>query len=250
MSKAKTAQAGPTEKSNNRGCIWITGARRGIGAAVARAMAETGAALALSARKQSDLKELGDELSPLTDVRTYSCDVTAAESVTACYTAISSDFGAVDTLVNNAGVGIFKPMLELSVDEFDASIAANLRGVFLCTRSVLPAMIQRKKGRVVTINSIAASTSFANCTAYAASKAGVLAFNRSLREEVREHGVRIMDILPGATATAIWPDDMLSEHEPKMMQAQDVALIVRDMLQAPDRATIEELTVRPWRGDL
>lgn len=237
-------------KTDYRDVVWITGARRGIGAAVARELAAAGKRLALSARKAEDVKELGTELREHTDVGVFSCDVADRASVTDCAEAIADEFGRIDVLINNAGLGVFKPMLELTPDEFDAMIDVNLRGVHHCTRAVLPAMIERGRGDILTINSIAVQASFANCTAYGASKAGALAFNRSLRAEVREQGVRIMDIFPGATATAIWSDEMLQEFGERMMEPSDVAQAVREMLDTSRRAVVEELVLRPRRGDL
>jgi short-subunit dehydrogenase len=111
-------------------------------------------------------------------------------------------------------------------------------------------MMERKSGTIVNINSVAAVNSFKNCSAYGASKAGALALSRSMREDVREFGVKIIDMLVGATETEIWGDEMRAEAGHRMMQPEDIAQTIVNALKMSDRAMIEEILLKPQLGNL
>jgi 3-oxoacyl-[acyl-carrier protein] reductase len=172
------------------------------------------------------------------------------ESVSRAFDLILKEFGRIDVLVNNAGVTYFKPFEQTSVKEFDHVIATNLRGTFLCAKSVLPAMVMRGHGCIINIISVTATTTFESSSAYAAAKAGLLGMSRSLRAEVRKKGVRVIDVLPGAVETAMWPDEARKKYHEKMMQPQDVADVVVSLLHQPQRVITEEILIRPLEGDL
>ncbi len=229
--------------------VWITGASRGIGRALAEALAAQGAHLVLSARSADELHSLAKSLAERSRVRALPCDLGRADDVAAA-AAIAAEQGDIDILINNAGMGVFKPLTELSIDEFDAMMNINMRAAFLCTRAVLPAMLSNRAGTIVNINSVAAQTAFQGCTAYGASKAALLAFSRSLRAEVREQGIKVLDMIPGATATSIWSEEALAQHGEVMMQAADLAGLAVDLLSGNPRMMIEEIVIRPQNGDL
>ena len=231
--------------------VWITGASRGIGAAIASAFAAEGAHVILTGRdvpalqkKTREIQDLGGEASWLR------CDVQLERSVTITSKTISKKFGKVDVLINNAGVTYFKPFEKTTVRDFDHVLATNLRGVFLTAKSVLRAMIKRKNGVIVNILSVSAITTFRNSSAYSASKAGALALSRGLRAEVRRSGVRIIDILPGAVETNMWDRKERKKYHAKMMQPEDVAEIVVAAVRSPKRLLTEEIVLRPIAGDL
>ena len=231
--------------------IWITGAGRGIGAAIARALAADHN-LSISARDTARLAEVITHAPTGSRIVAHTCDVRDAASVREAHETFVQAHGPVDVLINNAGIGIFRPLVDLSIEEFDDQINVNLRGVFLCVKAVLPSMIERQRGQIVTINSIAALTAYTNSTAYGASKAGALAMSRSLRNEVRDHGIKVHDLLVGATSTDIWPDSARDEFGHRMMRPDDVAAVVQDLVSDffHPRTHIEELVLRPQRGDL
>ena len=238
------------EPSNNSpNVVWITGASRGIGRAVAERLAGDGYRIALSARSAEALREIAGQFSEETALY-VECDVRREESVHFAYRTIVERFGRVDVLVNNAGMGVFAPLVDLSVQEFDDMIATNLRGTFLCTKAVLPAMLKRKAGSVLNINSVSAVTAFTASSGYGASKAGALAMSRSLRAEVRDHNIRVIDIILGATETEIWDEEERDQYRGRMIQPEDVANIVPALLDANRRMMVEEIVVRPQRGDL
>jgi NADP-dependent 3-hydroxy acid dehydrogenase YdfG len=231
--------------------VWVTGASRGIGAAIARAFAADGAHVVLTGRDVRALQRNARQIRKLGGAAsTVRCDVEQEKSVSLAYKTISKKFRKVDVLVNNAGVTFFKTFEKTTVKDFDHVMATNLRGVFLCTKSVLPAMVSRGNGFIINILSVSATTTFKNSSAYAATKAGVLALSRSLRAEVRKRGVRVIDILPGAVETEMWNRDERKKYHNKMMQPEDVAEVVVSVIRQPKRVLTEEIVIRPVEGDL
>ncbi|HYF02153.1 MAG TPA: SDR family oxidoreductase [Patescibacteria group bacterium] len=229
--------------------IWITGASRGIGAALAREFDNLGATVILSSRSEKSLLKHQSEFL-FKNSHFIQCDVQNEVEVVKARDEIYSRFKNVDILINNAGTATFKPIWEITTEEFDAMIAVNLRGTFLCSKAVIPKMIEQKNGVIVNINSVAAVNSFKNCSAYGASKAGALALSRSMREDVREFGVKIIDMLVGATETDIWGDDMRAQAGHRMMQPEDIAQAIVNALRLSDRAMIEEILLKPQLGNL
>lgn len=236
---------------NGQTLIWITGGGRGIGKATAKAFASTGAHVIVSGRNEAALAETASEIRTSGGrADAVRLDVTSDESVRTAHAAIESKFGRVGVLVNNAGVTSFKKFEHTALDEFDAIISTNLRGYFLCTQAVLPSMIAAEKGSIINIHSVAAVETFSNSSVYAASKAGTLAMMRGLRAEVRKRGVRIIDVIPGAVETAMWSESNRTKHGAQMMQPRDVADVIVSLYHQPERATTDEIILRPIGGDL
>jgi len=231
--------------------IWVTGASRGIGLAIANAFALIGCKVVLSGRNKSQLEinagriiDQGGTALPIV------CDVTSESSVRGAYANISKKYGDVDVLVNNAGITVFETFEKTSIKEFDSIIATNLRGYFLCTKMVIASMLKRKKGHIFNIHSVAAKDIFYNSSAYSAAKAGALAMSRCLRHEVRKKGVRVIDVLPGATDTDMWSKKVRKKYHQKMLQPEDVADAVVSIYCQPQRLTTDEIILRPVEGDL
>jgi len=231
--------------------VWVTGASRGIGAAIARAFAAIGAHVVLSGRSVTGLDRNTRQISRLGQKASFlKCDISSETSVARAYASIVKEYHTVDVLVNNAAITCFKSFEKTSVRDFDALLATNLRGTFLCTKSVLPAMLKQRQGVIMNIVSVAATTTFENSSAYAATKAGVLAMSRGLRAEVRRKGVRVMDILPGAVETEMWDKASRKKFHSRMMQPDDVADVVVSAFRQPERVLAEEIVIRPLEGDL
>lgn len=230
--------------------IWITGAGSGIGASIARGLAGANR-VTLLGRNREALESVA-ALLPSKSWAITVADVTDADAVSAAHKEAVSTHGPVDVLVNNAGVGFFKPLIDMTVEEFDEQIGVNLRGAFLCTKSVLTSMLERKSGMIINVNSIASITAFEGGSAYGASKAGALTMMRTLRNEVRSSGVKVTDILLGATQTSMWTEEALTEHRKRMMQSDDVADCIRTLVEGfyNPRTHIEEIILRPQHGDL
>jgi 3-oxoacyl-[acyl-carrier protein] reductase len=231
---------------------WIVGGSRGIGYACAEALGKEGYQCAISSRNSKELEEAADKLrSSVLSVLSVPCDISQEESVTQAYKTITSHFGeAPHILINSAGISPWSTFSETTTEEFDSVIAINTRGVFLTSREVLPAMYERKEGAIVQILSVASIKGYKNGAAYVASKFAALGFTNALREEARQHGVRVIAVLPGATETELWGEEEREQFHEKMMQPEDIAQAVMAALKAPQRALVEEILLRPIGGDL
>lgn len=230
--------------------VWITGGGSGLGAELARALGAR-AFVSVSGRRKDALLSVVDELG-VESAFAAVCDVTDDGSVAAAHASIVDRFGPVDVLVSNAGTASFAVCLETSIEEYQRHIDVNLIGSIRCIKRVLPSMLHRAGGMIMSVNSVAATTVFSNCTAYAASKAGLLAYTRGLRAEIRQQNVKVVDVILGATATDIWSEQMLEQHRSRMAEPFEVAQVLCDVVSRYDnpKMMIEELTIRPQLGDL
>ncbi len=228
--------------------LWITGASRGIGYALAKECVAQGARVVLSARSRDRLRTIAAELAP--KALAVPCDVTDPAQVEAAYQHIRSAGWQLTGLINNAGIATFAPFAELSMDAMRAMVHTNLLGAMYCTAVILPELLERRCGSIVNILSVAAVTPFQNAAVYGATKAGLQMFADVLRAEVRAAGIRVINILPGATATEIWDSQMLEQYQHRMMDPASVARAVCALLALPPDAHPETLVLRPQMGDL
>jgi 3-oxoacyl-[acyl-carrier protein] reductase len=174
------------------------------------------------------------------------CDVSDEASIDQFISNVENAFGQIEVLVNNAGFGIFKPVHELSEQEFDSVIATNLRGVFLMTKRVLPKMRSRKSGSIVTISSLAGKNGFAGGAAYCAAKFGVRGLMQSVFLEAREDNIRVITIFPGSVETDFFTTAHAGSIRSKSaLQAEDVAEAVVAAVALSAHADISELDIRP-----
>jgi NAD(P)-dependent dehydrogenase (short-subunit alcohol dehydrogenase family) len=235
-----------------REIAWITGGASGIGLACAIELAKSGRRVAITGRDAAKLEKalsLVEEYDP--DAIAMRCDVTKEDDVTSTVKEIENIFGAApDILINNAGISPYQDIEEMSIETFDAVIDTNLIGNFLCAKAVIPAMITKGKGTIVQMLSIASKKAFAGGTAYGASKFAALGMTNALREDVRDKGIKVIAVMPGATETPTWDDDELGEFRHKMMQPEDIAKVIIDAISHHERALVEELIIRPIGGDL
>jgi NAD(P)-dependent dehydrogenase (short-subunit alcohol dehydrogenase family) len=228
----------------------ITGANRGIGLSIARALAREGCNLIITGRDQRALAKVSLELEKLSvNVLAQSCDVRSPDSVDYLFTLVRGLHKPLDILINNAGIGHpNRAVSELPYPTWVEVIDTNLNGLFLVTQAALVVM---KRGSAIVNNlSVAAERVFPGSAAYNASKHGALGFTDTLREELRPKGIRVIALLPGATDTAIWNALWPQAPKRKMMSAETVARIVVDALRVPDNATVEKIVVRPSAGTL
>ena len=231
--------------------VWITGATKGIGLAVANAFAAIGCKVVLSGRNKNQLEiNCGKIIDQGGFALPVVCDVTSETSVRSTFAVINKKAGEVDVLVNNAGITVFESFEKTSIKEFDTIVATNFRGYFLCTKAVLPTMIKHKKGHIFNIHSVSATTIFNNSAVYSASKAGALALSKCLRSEVRKKGIRVVDVLPGAVETDMWDKSSRKKFHSKMMQPEDIADAIVSLYCQPQRITTDEIVLRPVEGDL
>ena len=217
----------------------ITGASRGIGAAVARMLHERGANLGLASRS-------GDDLG-LERVIAQPCDVRDMSSLVALCDATAERFGGIDIVVANAGVGAYGPFLTLSLEHLDEMIDVNLRGTLYAIRAALPHMLGRE-GDVVTLASEAGRRGLPLEAVYCASKFGQVGFTRALDHELREQGIRCTNVCPGGVATDFALDEgrgRTRDALPGMMTAEDVAEVVLFVLERPRHLRMLETALRP-----
>ncbi len=180
----------------------VTGGGRGIGAATARALAEAGARVVVSARSVDEIERVAEELRQAGhEAWAVPCDVTQPDQVSALGVAAAEKLGHVDILVNNAGIAHSAPLKAIRLEDWNRLLAVNVTGTFLCTQAFMPAMLERDWGRVVNVASIAGKIGAAYIAAYAASKHAVLGFTRSVAAEVATSGVTVNAVCPGYVDT-------------------------------------------------
>ena len=228
----------------------ITGANRGIGLAIARALACEGCNLIITGRDERALAKARAELEKLKiEVLAQSCDVRSPDSVDYLFTLVRGLHKPLDILINNAGVGQPpRTVGELPYPTWMEVIDTNLNGLFLVTQAALAVM---KRGSTIVNNlSIAAERVFPGSAAYNASKHGALGFTNTLREELRPSGIRVIALMPGATDTAIWDVVWPKAPRNKMMSAATVARTVVNAICLPEDTTIEKIVVMPSSGTL
>lgn len=223
----------------------VTGAGRGIGKAIATALAAEGANVVLSARTLAELESVAATIR-LAGGNAFVCrtDMTKDDNVQALVGASVQEYGRIDIVVNNAGMGVFKRCVEMELEEFDVMWRLNMRAAFVLTKVSLPHMIARKHGAIVNIASLAGKNSFVNGTGYAATKWALRGWASSLMLEVREHNIRVITIFPGSVNTSFSSFNKRGEW---ITQPEDVAAAVVFAVTAPVRSMFSEIDVRPTR---
>jgi 3-oxoacyl-[acyl-carrier protein] reductase len=223
----------------------VTGAGRGIGTAIARALAKLGATAILCGRTRSALESAAGEITQAGGMaKVVPCDVTSLQSVVAAAGHVEASFGRVDVLVNNAGVGGFGgPLHQLPPDSWDQILNTNLRGVYYAVRAFAPLMIRARSGHIINISSLAGKNALPNGAAYAASKWGLNGLSYSLAEELRSYNIRVAVICPGSTNTDLSPH--AGKDPSKMLQPEDVAHTVAMLVTQSPQSFVSEVLMRP-----
>ena len=223
----------------------VTGAGRGIGAAIARRLANLGASVVLCGRSMGPLQETASQIAADgCKAKVMQCDVSSLESVQALARFVEQDFGRTDILVNNAGVGSFAaPLHELTPEDWEKVLNTNLRGVYYCIRSFAPVMIRAKTGHIVNISSLAGKNALPNGAAYAASKWGLNGLTYSVAEELRPHNIRVSVVCPGSVDTELSPH--AGKDPNKMLQPDDVAHVVEMLVTQSSQSFASEVLLRP-----
>jgi 3-oxoacyl-[acyl-carrier protein] reductase len=227
----------------------VTGGSKGIGRAVAEALAAAGASVLVTSRHADEVEAAAREMSAATGGRVegMACDVRDAAAVRAMVEACVQRFGGVHVLVNNAGVsGGFAPVDEITEERWDQVIETNLSGVFYACHAAVPVMRAAGEGWIINVASLAGKNPFAGGTAYNASKFGLVGFTEALMLDVREHGIRVSCIMPGSVNTHFFPGGPAPEHA-WMLQPQDIARTVMDLLRFPANALPSRVEIRPAR---
>jgi len=223
----------------------ITGAGRGIGAAIAQELANLGATAVLCGRTRSALESTAQAIAHAGGkAEVVACDVTSLPSVDAAAKHVEASCGHVDILVNNAGIGGFGgPLHQLPPDFWDQILNTNLRGVYYAVRAFAPLMIRARSGHIINISSLAGKNALPNGAAYAASKWGLNGLSYSLAEELRGHNIRVAVICPGSTNTDLGPH--AGKDHSKMLEPEDVAHAVAMLVTQNPQSFVSEILMRP-----
>jgi NAD(P)-dependent dehydrogenase (short-subunit alcohol dehydrogenase family) len=219
----------------------VTGGNRGIGHGIALALAAEGARVAITARKAEDARTAAAALGG--SVCGYACDVRNEAEVVALFRSVASDLGGTDILINNAGIGIFAPVADLSPDDWRAVIETNLNGVFYCCHEAIPQMRARGGGYIVNLSSLAGVNAFPKAAAYNASKFGLNGFSEALMQEVRWDGIRVSYLMPGSVATEFGSGSTAKQGW--ALTPEDVALQVVTLVTSPPHALYSRVEMRP-----
>lgn len=223
----------------------ITGAGKGIGKAVAIALAKEGVNLILVSRTQSDIDQLAKETADL-GVKTIaiSADVADINSINNAVEKALSEFKTIDILINSAGIASFGKFMELEPEAFERIIQVNLMGTYYTTRAVIPNMIERKTGDIINISSTAGLNGNALTSAYSASKFAVLGLTDSLMQEMRKHNIRVTALTPSTVATDMAKDLNLTDGNPeKVMQSEDMAELIISQLKLNRRVFVKNSSI-------
>ncbi len=230
--------------------IWITGASSGIGKSTALEFASVGCNVFVSARRVSELERLKSEAGDDgKNIFVLPCNVASSINVEQTFKKIKAG-NKIDCLVNNAGITSFKLAEENSINEIKDVINSNLLGSIFTIKSVLPHFIKNGGGTIINVLSVVVNKIFEKSTVYTASKLGLLGYARALREEVREHNIKVINIIPGVTETPIWSAEMRKEHGEQMMSPESLARIIVSSFLQKDNLVTEEIVLRPISGDL
>jgi 3-oxoacyl-[acyl-carrier protein] reductase len=228
----------------------VTGGTRGIGRAVAQRLLQEGCSVAVCGTRQETVDAavmlLNEAAGSPERVFGMVADVSKLAQVRALVAAVVARFGTVDILINNAGVGTFRPVAELEPEEWERMIGLNLSGAYYCSHAVLPIFIQRQSGDIINISSLAGKNPFAGGAGYNASKFGLNGFSEAMMLDHRADGVRVASIMPGSVATDFGGHTTGAGDEWKIAP-EDVAEVVAVLLRMPTRTTVSRVEIRPSR---
>jgi NADP-dependent 3-hydroxy acid dehydrogenase YdfG len=225
--------------ASGRGTALITGASRGIGRAIALRFARDGYEIVAVARKRQELDALCEEIDKTgARCRAVVLDVADGPAVARMLAGVD-----VDVLVNNAGVGTLKPFVELTPEDWHRMVDVNANALYHVTRAVLPGMIARGRGHICTVGSIASRSAFVGGSCYAGTKAFVTAWAESLMLEVRDHGVKVSVVMPGAVVTE-FNANTPSEKDSWKLTPEDVAETVASVVNTPPHVLLHRVEVR------
>ncbi len=220
----------------------VTGGGRGIGRALTLALAGCGATVVAAARTESALRAVAAEAAG--EVVPMALDLADVDAVADVFRAVGERFGRLDLLINNAGVGLYGPVAEMPIEQFDRVMAVNLRGAFAACQQAMRLMIPRRRGTIINIASVVGFKGYPNQAAYTASKHGLMGLTKSLAVEAADHDIRVSAILPGGVDT-----DMVAQARPDLdrsilIRPEDIATTVLYLLSLSDRAHVDQIYIR------
>jgi len=224
----------------------VTGGTKGIGRGIAETLMRNGVQVCISSRHQQEIDGAVAELKKLGDGRVIGvvCDVRDYGQVKHLFQRATSELGAVNFLINNAGIGIFESVAEMSPEDFRAVLETNLFGVFYCCHEAIPLMKERGGGYIINISSLAGTNAHPLMAAYNASKFGLNGFSEALMQEVRHDGIKVSYIMPGSVNTEFGGDEP-ENAKSWQLQPEDIARVVLDLLHHDERALPSRVEIRP-----
>ena len=224
----------------------VTGGTKGIGRGIAEALVREGIDVCVSARSRNEIDETVRDLMALGKSRVTGivCDVRIHAQIKSLFELTEIEFGGVDILINNAGIGIFAPVEEMSTEDFRAVLETNLFGVFYCCHEAIPLMKKHGGGNIINISSLAGANPHPRMAAYNASKFGLNGFSEALMQEVRHDGIKVSYIMPGSVNTEFGGDSP-GDTNSWQLQPFDVARVVIDLLHHDDRSLPSRIEIRP-----
>jgi NAD(P)-dependent dehydrogenase (short-subunit alcohol dehydrogenase family) len=230
----------------NRKVAIVTGGTKGIGRGIAAALARAGTDICISARHEQEIEAAVADLSEIGEGRVTGavCDVRDYDEVKALFDHTVMEFGGVDILINNAGIGIFVPVEEMSPEDFRAVLETNLFGVFYCCHEAIPLLKKRGGGYIINISSLAGTNAHPQMAAYNASKFGLNGFSEALMQEVRHDGIKVSYIMPGSVNTEFGGDEA-SDSKGWQLQPEDIARVVMNLLHHHERSLPSRVEIRP-----
>jgi 3-oxoacyl-[acyl-carrier protein] reductase len=219
----------------------ITGGTRGIGKAIAAALLDHGASVAICGRTAAPIEAALADLKPKGNIIGHTADIGNPNDVAALFRYVEQHFPKLDILINNAAIGILKPTADLSIEDWQSTLNLNLSGAFYCCRQALAGFRKQGRGYIINISSLAGKTAFAGGAAYNASKFGLNGFSEAMMFDHRNEGIRVSSVLPGSVATNFGKGG----GEDWKIAPEDIAEIVLSLLRMPERTTISSVEVRP-----
>jgi len=220
----------------------VTGGTKGIGRGIAEALIAAGLRVCISSRHQTEIDDAVRELG--NGATGFVCDVRDHEQVKALFAFTAREFGGVDVLINNAGIGIFETVERTSPEDFRAVLETNVLGVYYCCHEAIPAMKQRGGGYIINISSLAGANPHPRMAAYNASKFALNGFSEALMQEVRHDNIKVSYIMPGSVNTEFGGDSPSDEKSWQLTPA-DIARVVVDLLKHDDRSLPSRVEIRP-----
>jgi 3-oxoacyl-[acyl-carrier protein] reductase len=223
----------------------VTGAGKGIGKAIALALAKEGVHVGLIARTEKDVASVAEEIKKMGVNAAYSAaDVSNRSELESSVKKINAELGSIDILINNAGTGTFGKFLDLEPEVWENQVRVNLFGVYYATRAVLPGMIERKSGDIINISSTAGKNGASGTSAYSASKFGVFGLSESLMQEVRKHNIRVTALAPSTVVTELAESANLITGDPeRVMHPEDFAELIIAQLKLHPRIFVKEASI-------
>jgi NADP-dependent 3-hydroxy acid dehydrogenase YdfG len=232
------------EKLNNKNVL-VAGATGGIGEATVKLLAQSGANMFIAGRNKSKLDSLAATLN-IPAERVFHLDLTDPGTVEEMSSRIHSLVPQIDILINAAGIGVIKPLEQLSLEEFRLSLQVNLEGSFMLVKAFLPAMKATGKGLIVNIPGVLGKVPMAGAAAYSASKYGLVGMMQSVREELKRTEIRITNIFMGGVDSAFWDNINMRVQREKMVQADEAARAIWFLCQQPSSGVVSEMVLQPF----